>query len=285
MKFLFALLVMLVANELFAATGVFTNVNGMVLGLEFPVTNLPAGDRLEGTMSISNASQVRTGVGWERGGFNDTGIGNFIVMDEAGSILPRTLPNHLYAGRLEMSSGRGSGFNPGSSVRFEGDVVWNYSGLTNPGNYWIKAIIPNVPLTNNPVQRTFQGETPWFALTVTPRPEDSPPAPHVYAGYYAMIEQMTPEVRAVFLRHEERAEAYRRQMEKPPVRQAPARAIVPSPKVQPEPIARSQGDVAPPTAANELPVKRTRNFYYASGIVLLLGATALFLWRSRRSHQ
>jgi hypothetical protein len=282
MKLLFALIVVLVANELFAATGVYTNVNGMVLGLEFPVTNLVAGERLEGTMIISNASQARVGVGWERGGFNDTSIGNFVVLDDAGSILPNTLPNHFRFSRLSMSSSRGSDFNPGSSVRFEGDVVWIYSGLTNPGNYWVKAIIPRVPLTNSQPPTTFQGETPWFALTVTPRPEGSPPAPHVYADYYAMIEQMTPELRAVFLREEERGEVFRRQMETSSATQSPPLKE----RFPPPPTPRQTESGVSTTAApgNEAPARRTKGFYYGLSILLLLGATPILVWRSRRSH-
>jgi hypothetical protein len=281
MKSILAVASLSVAMGLFAASRVDTNVNSLVLTLEMPTTNLVAGERLKAIMVVSNASPVAVPLSWDMTlRVSDTGIGRFVVADDTGYILPRTIPAYytvLSGIRPEMSEP----VSPGKVSRsFDGDVVWFYSGLTNPGNYLVKAV-GNLPLTNTfrPVI-TFEAETPWIAITVTPRPEDMPPAPHVYADYYAMIEQMTPEARAVFLKAQERAEAYRRQMEKPPVQQTPAKAIIPSPKVQPEPGARSQSDVP----ANEPPAKRTRNLYYASGIVLLLGATAVFLWRSRRSH-
>lgn len=273
------------ANALFAASSVYTNISGMVLGLEVSTTNLLAGEPLSGTMIISNASQTRVGVGWYRGGFNDTGIGNFVVMNEAGTILPNTLPNYLLGNRASMTSSRGSDFHPGASVRFEGDVVWNYSGLTNPGNYWVKATIPRVPSTNSQSPTTFQGETPWLAITVSPRPEGSPPAPHVYASYYAMIERMGPEERAIFEKEQQRVEALKRQMEKHAVPRAATKEVALPPKVQAG--VGHPANASVPLRADEAGQaigSRSRTMLYGSVVLLGIAALGLIVWRARRKE-
>ena len=236
MKSLFVLLGPLMATGLFAVSRVDTNVNGLVLTLELPTTNLVAGERLKAIMVVSNASSVVVPLSWDMHlRFLDTGIGRFVVADDTGYVLPRTIPSHyteLGGIRPEMSEPISVGKQ---SRSFDGDVVWFYSGLTNPGNYLIKAI-GKLPLTNTllPVI-TFEAETPWIAMTVTPRPESMPAAPHVYADYYAMIEAMTPDARAVFLRAQERADAYQRQMEKSSTPQIlSSKGRIPKPQTPPD---------------------------------------------------
>jgi hypothetical protein len=269
------------AHGLLAATAVYTNVNELVFGLELPTTNLVAGERLKGTMIVSNASPVGVPIYMDMVRATDTEIGRFVVMDETGNILPRTLP-HYYTRLDGVRPGMDNSLSPSKSMRFDrDDVVWHYSGLTNPGNYIVRAVA-QLPLTNSRPTVRFEAQTPWIAITVTPRPEGSPPAPHVYADYYAMIEAMSPEARAVFLREQERVEAIRRQMETPSAPHPPPfKGRFPTP---PTPRQTERGVSTAATPANEAPAKRTRGFYYGLSILLLVGATAILVWRSRRSH-
>src|SRR5213593_3334818 len=77
------------------ATVVHTSSNGIILGLEFARTSIVAGERLTGTMIVSNGGTVLAVFPSIRGwGGADTGIGNFGVTDETGNILPRTVPRY-----------------------------------------------------------------------------------------------------------------------------------------------------------------------------------------------
>src|SRR5687767_2479643 len=67
---------------------VSTNVDGMVLTLEFADVSVVAGERLDGRMIVSNASQsvynldYHRGSGWQSRIVKHTKIGQFVVEDD-----------------------------------------------------------------------------------------------------------------------------------------------------------------------------------------------------------
>jgi len=263
---------------------VYTNLNGMVLGLELAHTSVVAGERLIGTMIVSNASQVMTEITWTKGaeGEFDTGVGKFLVIDENGFTLPKTVPL-----RLRSAMGvRGSPFAPGVSQRFDGDIVWGYS-LTNPGNYLVKTI-GAVPLTNDTGARlTFMAETPPIAITVIPRDANSPPPAPLYPLPTGIN---TPEALAMLQKEEEmmRAEAAR-------LNASEQRAAMPriAPRESRSALPQSvqervgNGATAGPggvTANKEATPSAYRNVAFVVITLLLSGGVAIYLWWSRRKH-
>jgi hypothetical protein len=267
---------LLVAGVLYGTNVTYTNINGMVLGLQFPTTNLVAGERLMGTMIISNASQSSVSVHWLLDNQRDAGIGDFFVTDESGQTLPRTvLAYYMQAG---VRPDRTEPLTPGSTLTFEGDVVWAYS-LTNPGNYLIKAVA-QVPLTNTTPVETFRAETPWIAIAVSQRPDGSPPAKHVYADYYEMLDRMAPAERAVFEKEQERAAAFRAQMQRVPKPRATTRT--PSPlNIGTTPASANGLSSADPLVQNKPLSQQSRGFVYAGVVLGGLAALGVLVWRSR----
>ena len=259
---------------------VYTNLNGMSLGLELTRTNIVAGERLIATMIVSNASKVMTEITWTKGaeGDFDTGIGRFMIIDETGYTLPKTVP-----WRLRQAMGvRGTPFEPGASQRFDGDLVWGYS-LTNPGNYIVKAIAA-LPLTNDTGARlTFMAETPPVEITVMPRDATSPPPPPLYPLPRGID---TPEALAVWQKEEEMMRAEEARLHAAQEQTAMPRV---SPRRAPFPQNVDGRNDANPvaggiTANKESAAWASRNVLFA-GIALLLGAgLALYLWWSRRKH-
>jgi hypothetical protein len=173
-------MIILASSAFSAPTVVHTNANGVLIGFELGQTNIVAGERLIGTMSVWNNSQAVIRMGHEPDVSDHTRIGRFVVVDERGSHLPVTLPAR-YRSLDRFGASVGCLLRPGGAADgWDGDIVWNYAGLTNPGNYFVKAVIPCVPLVNSQPPMTFEAETPWIAITVTPRPKDSPPLPPLY---------------------------------------------------------------------------------------------------------
>jgi hypothetical protein len=170
MKTIWLIPTLLAAQLSFGATAAYTNVNGIVLGIVMATTNVVAGDRLRASMIVSNASDTPTDmVVWKQWGYQDTEIGNFVVTDESGYVLPRTVPYY----DMGMMGHSGRPFPPGASGTFEGDVVWGCS-VTNPGTYLVKAVAR--------VPGSMVIETPPLAITVTPRGEASAPPPPLYSA-------------------------------------------------------------------------------------------------------
>jgi hypothetical protein len=167
-----------------ALHSVSTNVDGMVLTLEFADVSVIAGERLKGRMVVSNALEPvgkREGganeriVSWTSGaerGYLDTAIGQFVVLNDEGAPLPKTfwVPEEYFSN----ASGRGSSISPGESMAFPGDLVKKYS-LTNPGIYLVKAVASMpVPPTND-WRKQMIIETPFLSLTVLGRLASMPP--------------------------------------------------------------------------------------------------------------
>jgi hypothetical protein len=174
------LIVLIIAMARVAAgQGAYATNNGMVLGLEFTNRSVIAGEPLWAAMTVSNASgrwATSNGMLSYPSRYADTLIGVFVVMDEGGNTLPRTSP--YWDLRMSMGS-RSFTVAPNETQRLEGDVVWGCS-LTNPGNYFVK-VVASLPLTNDVGAFTsFQTETPWVAVAVTPRPADMPPPKPLY---------------------------------------------------------------------------------------------------------
>src|SRR5213593_3484241 len=63
----------------FGTANVYTNVDGIVLGLEFATNRIVAGERLYGRMTVSNASPVE--IYLHRRISRDAEIGDFVVTD------------------------------------------------------------------------------------------------------------------------------------------------------------------------------------------------------------
>jgi hypothetical protein len=267
------------------STAVYTLTNGVVFGLEFNPATVVAGERLIGTMILSNASVGMANINASKDWGNrqvDTAIGQFVVTDESGRILPKTIP---YRFQQRMGS-RGWGFPPGSSERFNGDVVWGYS-LTNPGTYFVKAIA-NVPLTNDSGSfAAFRAETPALEITVSSRPADMPPAPLLYP-----VIEGSPEEIAVIKAQEEILRQGEEAMQRTAIQAAmPQVPRLSSTSRAPLPQAvQAVTDKPVGPAASMAPVETktapwaSRNIVYGSGLLILLTAMGLFFWRSRHNQ-
>jgi hypothetical protein len=205
-----------------AAAGVYTNVNGIVLGLVFDRTTFDAGNYVNAVMVVSNARpdtvmmQRRRGLmGWD---ILDTGIGDYVVADSTGRVLPKVVwaLSHWQHGRYAPPPGsiKAVGFRPGASVEYPGDIVRRYS-LTNPGIYQVKA---RAQVPNGVDLRDMVIETPPITITVTPslRPADD-------RDLYTPEEvKMIPELTAFVA-------------SLPPLKLTHRPAQVPAPKVEPPP--------------------------------------------------
>jgi hypothetical protein len=172
MKTVLLLLGLTLANVATGAVARFTNVNDVVLGLEFSEASVVAGERLPGRMIISNASRFELRYPWFTApGARDTTIGDFVVADEGGYLMRKAVPVTEWE---TSGTGRTLHFRPGHAEMFGGDVVYGYS-LTNAGTYFVKAIAV-VPMTNQPALDKVAGETmvietPTVEITIIPRPQ------------------------------------------------------------------------------------------------------------------
>ncbi len=282
-------LVVAVARGVLGATAVHTNVDGVVLGLHFGATNVISGDRLEGSMFISNASPFELTYSWFTGsGGRDTTIGDFVVMDENGFGMRKTVPVWHW---ITHGSGRLLRFGPGQTHQFAGDVVYGYS-LTNPGTYFVKAIA-TVPTTNASLSgalwnETMVIETPSLEITVTPRSSSSPPPKPLYnmppLADHAQIHKAIALELAAF----------------PPlqVTHPKVEAVEPLPRKgssRPRVLPNAQTSTAnsPVKTENTNPVEarevsskhRPRGLYYGLTILVVLGVCGVIVWRSRRKTE
>ena len=259
--------------------GAYVNVDGIVLGLVFDQTTFDAANYVNAVMVLSNASPKsawpRTPIpGWD---ILDTGIGDYIVTDANGKVLPKVVwaLSHWPHG-VEMPIKMGNThfeLRPGAAIEFPGDIVRRYS-LTNPGVYQVKAIA-RVPRPSRTEEMVI--ETPPITITVTPsmRPADN-------RDIYTPEEvKMIPELTAIAA-------------SRPPLKvtHRPAQASAPpqveTPKeVEPvEPVPRSVANfdpIAPISLAETATVPRSLLYY---GVPLVVGGLGLLiigaiLWRSR----
>jgi hypothetical protein len=282
MKSLLLLIILIsLAITGFGAVVTSTNVDGIVLRLELAATRVVAGERLNASMVVSNASQAIPRLKWQRQqGYRDTGIGDFVVTDDIGHALPKTVPFY----EMEFIGSSGGDFPPGKSETFAGDLVYSYS-LTNPGTYQVKSIA----MVPQPRDATFDAmviETPSLSITVEPRPEQSPPPPPLY---HPIPAGMSPGIIAAVTAEKRRAIEPLRvthpKLEMPQVpRVAPREAHSPLPQGK-------QGSGNGPTtgasgasAKKEPPVLPSRGVLFALVAVLLSGGVVLCLVWSRRKH-
>ena len=187
-----------------SSLSVSTNVDGVVLKLEFADVSVIAGEWLDGRMVVSNASQSPRFLNWGGGvPAGDTSIGQFVVHDDEGNLLPRT----IWRTRTENPLGGNemAGLDVGSWLTFPGDLVKRFS-LTNPGIYFVKAVAmvgrPGVkvmhPPIPHPIINPIDGaeemiiETPFVAVTVLSRPAGMPPPIRLYTDQELA---MTPKYR------------------------------------------------------------------------------------------
>jgi hypothetical protein len=154
---------------------VSTNVDGMVLELVFYDTTIEAGQFVNAVMVVSNASPEPAYYSYHPGGdIRDTGIGDYIVTDASGRVLPKVvwgLPRRsppLY--HEPMLGHKGETLRPGHIVEYPGNIVKRYC-LTNPGLYQVRAIA-EVPARRSRALQS-QGEmtieTPPITVEVVPR--------------------------------------------------------------------------------------------------------------------
>jgi hypothetical protein len=268
------------ADDWPAALSVSTNVNGAILTLEFADANVIAGERLRGRMVVSSESFHF--LEWEKGdsfGYLDTEIGQFVVVDDRGSLVPKTVWRMPTGG----IGGRGTPLKPGKSVTFPGDVVKKYS-LTNPGTYFVKAVanvgrraVEEVNATRGPTMKLIEGEkemiveTPFVAITVLPRPQGMPPPRPLHTdGEVADTPQyQDPPQLVVTHPKPERPPSVPRAATRPPV---PAKV--------------REGVTATTTGAADQSATRPRNYGVALFVVGLgLFIVAAILWRARRRTQ
>lgn len=260
----------------------FTNVNEIVLGLEFATNSITAGERLEGNMVVSNASAFELIYNYSTyRGPRDTIIGDFVVADEAGIVLPKTVPSILWQ---TIGSGRQLRFRPGQAHRFDGDVVYGYS-LTNPGTYLVKAIAV-VPTTNAPTGNQRDGstmviETLPLTITVLPRPAESPPAKPLYnlPSFMNQAEVALTTARAL---------ASVPELKVTPPTANPESSTLRTGSATPKTVSRALGQDA--TTGARLPAGREttgsnpRNLLYGSIVFLGVAALGLAVWRARRKE-
>jgi hypothetical protein len=274
-----------IAAHAASAAATYTNVNDVVLGLEFPQTSVVAGERLAANMIISNASSFELRYSTFSGrGARDTTIGDFVVRDESGYFSRKTVPVTEWEMR---GSGRPLHFRPGHAEIFGGDVVYGYS-LTNPGTYFIKAVAV-VPTTNQPAPDQVAGETmvietPAVEITVTPRPANMPPPQRLYPSIrpgqdLAVVHQAIAANMAAFpplqVTHPKPNGA-------PQVPRAPDRRSAVPQEV------RAIQDRSSATVAGtqtEAPVSRSSNVLYGAAVLLLLTGLGLLLRRSRTKER
>lgn len=287
MKTVSMIMMLALAATAHAATGVYTNVNGMAMGLVFQRTTVEAGDYVGSSLVLSNASTStamlqRTVMGWD---IRDFGIGDYVVTDEKGNVLPKvvwalaTHPPPLYkSGAMGI---RMMQFPPGATMEYPSHVVKRYA-LTNPGVYQVKAIA-EVPVTNHGDLRPMVIETPPITLTVIPRagtpieplysPEELAEIPKL-AGIMARVPPLTvthPPPKSELPRPSAPTVASREGSALPAtVQAADAAGTAPD----------ALGVVAEPASSHS----RSRNVYYGLGVLLLVGGVVWFIWRSRR-HQ
>ncbi len=263
-----------------AAVVTSTNVEGSVLRLEFADSKVIAGDRLFGRMVVSNASSENRWIHYTITGRRDSYIGDFLVTDEQGIVIPKTSWSSLEAVAM-WSRDRGRLVEPSNSAGFDADLVRQYS-LTNPGTYSVRAVA-QVPWPGETFEEVVV-ETPPVEITVLPRPEGAPPPEPLYtAAELARIpkNEAPPQLQVT----------PRRSRTKPPPSNMQRQSGTGPPgginsKLR-EPVPLTGAGANDPiaaTPANSPPAgSRTRTVAYASIVLLGFAVLGTMLWRSRRS--
>jgi hypothetical protein len=270
---------------------VSTNVNSMVLSLEFSDVSVVAGERLRGKMVVSNATDSLRHIAWKGNGVpnGDTKIGQLVVQDDERNPVLRTVwepPVGDWIGGRE-----GEDIEPGHSAHFPCDIVKNYS-LTNPGIYLVKAVATvgkpgkqealAVP-EGSPVKitRPLEGaeemiiETPIVLVTVTPRPATMPsPQPlHTPNEIENILKDRTP-LFVMTATHPK------------PERPANVPRVAPR-EVMAAPLPQGVQDQSVSGAApakKETPMVPSRGILLGLIAVLLSGGLVIYLVWSRRKH-
>ena len=260
------------ADEWSNGISVSTNVDGVVLALEFADVSVIAGERLAGRMVVSNATNEIKQMHVDRSMHNthlDTDIGQFVVMDDEGNQLSRTFwrrPPREVSSMIPQ-------LKPGKSMAFEGDLVKKYS-LTNPGIYLVKAVA-RVPTPEN-VQEDMVIETLFVAVTVLRRPEGMPAPAPLHTAYEIANTVQGQDAPQLQVTHP-KPDATPRVPRAVP-RDGNSQAAVMPPKVAAQP--KNTFSATPDQPA---PTTRTRNVFYALAVLLLVGGLGIYLW-SRRKH-
>ena len=267
----------------------YVNVDGIVLGLVFDRTTFDAGNFVNAVMVVSNASQVTARLPFTIPGWDilDTGIGDYIVTDANGKVLPKVVwaLSHWRHGVYIPAPMTHThvDFPPGASMEYPGDIMRRYS-LTNPGVYQVKAIA-RVP---RPVERaeTMVIETPPITFTVTPSMRPADDRDLYKPEELAMIPELTafvasrPPLRVTHPKPDTTAVQAKPvpKVEPPPIREPTAL------KVQ-EPVA-PEADAAPgPKIVAEATTSAPRNrgvIYGLIALALIIGL-GVFLWFRRKA--
>jgi hypothetical protein len=268
-----------------ALLSVSTNVEGMVLSLEFADVSVIAGERLKGRMVVSNGTQWPRHLDW--GGWMarlpmDTKIGQFVVQDDEDTPVPKILLRSTGQGIGDR--GKEAEIDPGKALEFVGDLVKNYA-LTNPGIYRVRAVAtvgrmgkevmqPPIP---RPIIRPVDGaeemiiETPIVLVTVLPRAATMPPPAPLYSPHeIANMINDAPQVMMVTHPKAERIQV---------PRVAPREVQTPLPHGVPD-----QSVNSPAGAKKETPMMPSRGVLVGLIAVLLSGGLVIYLVWSRRKH-
>jgi hypothetical protein len=249
---------------------VLTNVAGMVLTLEFADATVVAGERLGTRMVVSNASKSTHQLDWGTGvPGRDTRIGQFVVEDDEGNPMQRTVwrrPIGEWIGGSE-----GARVEPGDAVEFLGDIVKAYS-LTNPGIYRVKAVA-SVGKRDGVEEMII--ETPTVLLTVLARPATMPPpqALHTPSEIENILKDRTPPL-VMTVTHPK--------LERPPsVPRVAPRKVMAAPLPQ---RVQDQSVSGAAPAKKETPVLPSRGVLLALIALLLSGGLVIYLVWCRRKH-
>jgi hypothetical protein len=254
---------------------VSTNVDGMVLALEFADVSVIAGERLKGRMVVSNTLEAvgeREGgpneriITWISGaerGYLDTAIGQFVVLNDEGDLVPKT----FWVGEefFTDASERGSSVSPGAAMAFPGDLVKKYS-LTNPGIYLVKAVASMpVPLTNKWKNQMII-ETPFLSITVLGRPASMPPPLSLHTERELAMTPKDRDPPQLLVTHPK--------PERPPSvpRVAPREVQTPPPQAMPD-----QSVNGPAAAKKETPMLPSRGVLFGLIAVVLSGGLVIYL--------
>jgi hypothetical protein len=261
---------------------VSTNVNGMMLSLEFSDASVVAGERLWGRMVVSNGTQWPRYVGFRP---VDTAIGQFVVEDDERRPVPRIIWRTPRVPEAVSTRPDWDALDPGDARTFHGDIVRNYS-LTNPGIYLVKGV---ATVGRQGKEEALQGggrmihpidgaeemiiETPIVLVTVTPRPASMPPPKPLYTPDEAanMINDAPPVMMATHPRPER----------PPSVPRVAPREVMAAPLPQ---GVQDQSVSGAAPAKKEAPMVPSRGILLGLIAVLLSGGLVIYLIWSRRKH-
>ena len=255
-----------------------TNVDGSVLRLEFAAKEVIAGDRLFGRMVVSNASTEFRQLRYDMTKRRDSYIGDFVVVDDKGNEVLKTIWSSLEVEKL-WSKGRIASLWPSNSAAFKADLIGHYS-LTNPSTYFVKAVA-QIPTSEREPEDVVI-ETPPVAITVLPRPEGAPPPEPLYtAAELARVpkDEAPPQLQVT----------PPRPRAGPPGANTQARPVIAAPTAgaqasQDGASVAGTAKVDDPAASPSATPSRTRTMVYASIVVFALLLLGAILWQARRKE-